>query len=107
MVVLAADVRLIYRPHRDRRPATNTTDATRRVVVFGADDARRQVLASLMADPYGQYKPVALLDENPNGQPAYQGVPVRGTAAPGGVTVARAEGVPTCSWWRGAASTRQ
>jgi lipopolysaccharide/colanic/teichoic acid biosynthesis glycosyltransferase len=91
-VVLAAAARLSYRLHRDRGPTTGTTDAERRVVVFGADDAGRQVLASLKADPLGRYQPVALLDDNPGlVNRRLQGVPVRGTAEDA-VTVARAEG---------------
>jgi lipopolysaccharide/colanic/teichoic acid biosynthesis glycosyltransferase len=91
-VVLAVAARLTYRLHRDRGLTTYATDAERRVVIFGADDAGRQILASLMADPDGRYQPVALLDDNPGlVNRRLRGVPVRGTAQDA-VTVARAEG---------------
>ena len=91
-VVLAVGARLSYRLHQDRGPTIDATEAERRVVVFGADDAGRQVLASLRADPDGRYQPVALLDDNPGlVNRRLQGVPVRGTAQDA-VTVARAEG---------------
>jgi FlaA1/EpsC-like NDP-sugar epimerase len=70
--------RYLIRSWRSRRTATGQ-DA-RRVIVFGAGDAGRQLLRSMMHDPDSGFFPVALLDDDKNKQRlSIDGVRVRGT----------------------------
>jgi lipopolysaccharide/colanic/teichoic acid biosynthesis glycosyltransferase len=83
-LVVAVGARLAYRLHRDGGYLPDAPDATvpaRRVVVYGANEAGRHVLAAMLADPARRYRPVALLDDNPGlVNRRVHGVPVRGRA---------------------------
>jgi Undecaprenyl-phosphate galactose phosphotransferase WbaP len=47
-------------------------------VIFGADPAGQRMVTALLADPGLGLKPVAIVDDNPEGPTALQGVPVIG-----------------------------
>lgn len=63
----------------ERRTATSVM-AQMPVLVFGAGDAGAQLVRSMLRNPNGHYRPVALLDDDPaKAKLRIQGVPVRGT----------------------------
>jgi FlaA1/EpsC-like NDP-sugar epimerase len=71
-------LRFIVRSYRSRR--VTTSEGERRVIVFGAGDAGRRLLRSMMRDPDSGYFPVALLDDDRAKQRlSIDGVRVRGT----------------------------
>jgi FlaA1/EpsC-like NDP-sugar epimerase len=73
-------IRFIIRSYRSRH-ATTGEDA-RRVIVFGAGDAGRQLLRNMMHDEQSGFFPVALLDDDRAKQRlSIDGVRVRGTRA--------------------------
>jgi len=73
-------IRFLIRSRRSRRAETG--EGERRVIVFGAGDAGRQLLRSMMHDSQSGYYPVALLDDDKNKQRlSVDGVRVRGTRA--------------------------
>ena len=61
-VLISASGRFVYRSLRDRDPAPTTVDAGRRLLIYGAGDAGRQVL-QLMRGQRDQV--VGFLDDNP------------------------------------------
>ncbi len=70
--------RFLYRSWRNRAAGQRPSD--KRVIVFGAGDAGRRLLRSMVQDPNGGYFPVALLDDNKRKQRLrIEGVAVRGT----------------------------
>jgi FlaA1/EpsC-like NDP-sugar epimerase len=71
-------LRFVVRSWRSHH--SNTGDDERRVVVFGAGDAGRRLLRSMMRDPDSGYFPAALLDDDRAKQRLrIDGVRVRGT----------------------------
>ena len=73
--------RFLIRSWRTRR-RTASGEGERRVVVFGAGDAGRRLLRSMMHDPDSGFCPVALLDDDKAKQRLrIDGVRVRGTHA--------------------------
>lgn len=73
--------RAVYRIGRDRALARNGSTGRREpVVVIGAGEGARQLLASMFRDPNGTWSPVALLDDDPlKRHRRIRGVPVQGT----------------------------
>jgi FlaA1/EpsC-like NDP-sugar epimerase len=70
--------RFLVRSKRSRRIATG--EDARRVIVFGAGDAGRRLLRSMMHDEHSGFFPVALLDDDKKKQRLrIDGVRVRGT----------------------------
>ena len=71
-------VRFLIRSWRDHRAASQVQE--RRVIVFGAGDAGRRLLRSMMRDEQSGFFPVALLDDDKSkGRLRIDGVRVRGT----------------------------
>jgi FlaA1/EpsC-like NDP-sugar epimerase len=71
-------IRFLIRSWRSRHAASE--DDARRVIVFGAGDAGRRLLRSMMHDEHSGYSPVALLDDDKAKQRlSIDGVRVRGT----------------------------
>ncbi len=65
------------RREHERRPDPQVAEP---VIVFGAGDAGRMIVRSMMRTPDSPYRPVALLDDDPAKQSqVIHGVPVRGT----------------------------
>ena len=70
--------RFLIRSWRNRRAAQRSTD--KRVIIFGAGEAGRRLLRSMLRDPNSGYFPVALLDDDRHKRRLrIEGVPVRGT----------------------------
>jgi FlaA1/EpsC-like NDP-sugar epimerase len=64
---------------RRRKAATAPTAANVRVIVFGAGDAGIALITRLLAEPGTAYRPVALLDDDPDKRRLrVHGIPVRG-----------------------------
>jgi len=73
-------IRFIVRSYRSRHVTTD--EDARRVIVFGAGDAGRRLLRSMMRDEQSGFFPVALLDDDKNKHRLrIDGVRVRGTRA--------------------------
>lgn len=70
--------RFLVRTWRNRQAAQRSHD--KRVIVFGAGEAGRRLLRSMMRDPHSGYFPVALLDDDKRKRRLrIDGVAVRGT----------------------------
>ncbi len=70
--------RFLVRMLRNQRAVARPQD--RRVIVFGAGEAGRRLLRSMMRDPESGFTPVALLDDDPTKRRMHiDGVRVRGT----------------------------
>ncbi len=83
-LVLAAWARASWRRfgEMDAHKLADDDDATR-VLVVGAGEAGRQLVGSMLGDPRGQWRPVALLDDDPQKRHRrVRRVPVLGTTAP-------------------------
>ncbi|HEY2764063.1 MAG TPA: nucleoside-diphosphate sugar epimerase/dehydratase [Pseudonocardiaceae bacterium] len=81
MLALSVAARLVLRL-RVERPARSVVTGSRRVIVFGAGDAGRQLVRSMRLDPASGYRPVALLDDDPDlRRRRIAGVRVRGGRA--------------------------
>ena len=71
-------LRYLLRSWRNRRASTMTS--ARRVIVFGAGDAGRQLIRNMIRDETSGYLPVALLDDDHRKRHLHiDGVPVCGT----------------------------
>ncbi|WP_227423272.1 nucleoside-diphosphate sugar epimerase/dehydratase [Pengzhenrongella sicca] len=71
-------VRFVIRSWRDHRLASRANQ--KRVIVFGAGEAGRHLVRSMVRDPRGGYFPVALLDDDRTKRRLHiDGVRVRGT----------------------------
>lgn len=58
-----------------------TGESPRRVLLFGAGKAGTAIIQAMVADPSGDYTPVALLDDDPSKQRlSIRGIPVVGTS---------------------------
>jgi FlaA1/EpsC-like NDP-sugar epimerase len=73
--MLAGRYTLLAARHRTRAPATSATD----VIVFGAGEAGTALVHRLARDPGAKYRPVAILDDDPDRHRLrIQGIPVMG-----------------------------
>jgi lipopolysaccharide/colanic/teichoic acid biosynthesis glycosyltransferase len=80
-LLLAVGSRIAVRFHHDRSARPDNGSA-RRVILFGAGVEGQQVLRTMLADPDGQYLPVAFLDDDPRRRGlTVSGVAVQGTGA--------------------------
>ncbi|MCW0212442.1 MAG: polysaccharide biosynthesis protein [Pseudonocardia sp.] len=80
MLALAACARLLVR-RRSERPRGPVAGA-QPVIVFGAGEAGRQLVRSMLSEPESGYRPVALLDDDPElRRRCIAGVRVRGGRA--------------------------
>ena len=62
-----------------RRRKKKTTEAGVKVIVFGAGEAGTTLITRLLSEPGAAYRPVALLDDDPNKRRLrVHGIPVRG-----------------------------
>jgi FlaA1/EpsC-like NDP-sugar epimerase len=62
-----------------RRRKKKTTEAGVKVIVFGAGEAGTMLITRLLSEPGAAYRPVALLDDDPNKRRLrVHGIPVRG-----------------------------
>ena len=70
--------RFLVRDLRNRRAVSRPQE--RRVIIFGAGEAGRRLLRSMMRDPRSGFTPLALLDDDPSKRRMHiDGIRVRGT----------------------------
>lgn len=80
-LLVAVGARIAVRLHRDRRSRPDPCCA-KRVILLGAGTEGQQVLRTMLADPDGEYLPVAFLDDDPRRRRLrISGVAVQGTSA--------------------------
>jgi FlaA1/EpsC-like NDP-sugar epimerase len=87
-LVLMLGIRYAYRLRCERRlrPDAGATP----VILFGAGSAGEELLRSMLTDPGGHYRPVGLLDDDPDKRRLrVQGVPVLGDRTATGAAVRR------------------
>jgi FlaA1/EpsC-like NDP-sugar epimerase len=81
MLALATCARLLVR-RRTERPRGSVAARAQPVIIFGAGEAGRQLVRSMLSEPESGYRPVALLDDDPElRRRCIAGVKVRGGRA--------------------------
>ncbi|MCW0212434.1 MAG: polysaccharide biosynthesis protein [Pseudonocardia sp.] len=79
MIVIAIGTRVGIRIRQERRARVRSRAAGQAVIVFGAGEAGRQLVRSMLAEPACGCRPVALLDDDPDlRRRSIHGVEVKG-----------------------------